>query len=111
MTKAARFKRPGRVKSAILSWLGVPIHLTDSEFWAKFSGCTSAGQVVSERTVLSLSAAWACTRLIAESGGDLAAEALRAHGRWSQGGARPPSVSNSALSAQFILNTDNVLGV
>lgn len=71
MTKAARFKRPGRVKSAILSWLGVPIHLTDSEFWAKFSGCTSAGQVVSERTVLSLSAAWACTRLIAESGATL----------------------------------------
>lgn len=63
-------KRPGKVRAAILQWLGVPVHLTDADFWSAYAnsiGATKAGQAVNESTVMSLSAAWACTRLIAES--------------------------------------------
>lgn len=61
-------KQPGRVKSALLNWLGVPIQLTDAAFWEAWNvSGNAAGQVVNQNTVLSLSAAWACTRLIAET--------------------------------------------
>ncbi|MCH4563356.1 phage portal protein [Halomonas sp. EGI 63088] len=61
-------KKPGRVKAAILNWLGVPLDLTSSEFWAAWgSSVNSAGQRVDQNTVMSLSAAWACTRLISEA--------------------------------------------
>lgn len=62
-------KKPGRIRSALLTWLGVPVGLLDHEFWATLSasGGESAGQAVNERTILSLSAAWACTRLISET--------------------------------------------
>lgn len=64
----AKSKAPGRVKSAILNWLGVPIDLTNGDFWTYWNGARdSAGQVVNEKTVMSLSAAWACTRLISET--------------------------------------------
>lgn len=59
-------KKPGRVKAAILGWLGVPVGLTDEAFWASL-GKTEAGQQVNERTVMQLSAVWACARLIAET--------------------------------------------
>ncbi|WP_022960292.1 phage portal protein [Spongiibacter tropicus] len=66
MTKRAN--KPGRIKSAVLGWLGVPIELTDEAFWAAWGGGqSSAGQSVNERTVMTLSAAWACTRLISET--------------------------------------------
>jgi HK97 family phage portal protein len=62
-------KKPGRIKSALLSWLGVPISLTNGDFWAAYgSQANTAGQTVNQNTVLSLSAAWACTRLISETG-------------------------------------------
>src|SRR5687768_15445143 len=65
---SVKTKSPGRVESAILNWLGVPIELTNSDFWSYWNGSgTSAGQVVNEKTVMSLSAAWACTRLISET--------------------------------------------
>lgn len=61
-----------KVQSAILNWLGIPIQLTDSEFWKTWNVKKSAaGQTVDECTVMSLSAAWACTRLISESIGTL----------------------------------------
>ena len=61
-------KKPGRVKSALLNWLGVPIHLTDTDFWTGYFGATSdSGIAVSERSMLSLSAVWACARLISET--------------------------------------------
>lgn len=64
----AKNKAPGRVKSAILNWLGVPIELTDGDFWQNWNGAdNSAGQAVNEKTVMSLSTAWACTRLISET--------------------------------------------
>lgn len=66
MTK--NYKAPGRIKSAIINWLGVPIDLLSGDFWAQFnSSGHSAGQAVNEKTVMSLSAAWSCTRLIAET--------------------------------------------
>lgn len=61
-------KKPGPIRSALLSWLGVPISLTDSAFWEAWSSPRSkAGQTVTENTVMTLSAAWACTRLLAET--------------------------------------------
>lgn len=60
-------KKPGRIKSAVLNWMGVPVGLMDDEFWTAWAHTqNSAGQAVNEKTVLSLSAAWACTRLISE---------------------------------------------
>lgn len=65
-------KAPGRVKSAILNWLGVPIDLASGEFWQAWNNSgNAAGQHISEKSVMSLSAAWACTRLIAETGATL----------------------------------------
>lgn len=65
-------KKPGVIKSALLNWLGVPIALTDGEFWKQYYGAQqAAGQTINENTVLSLSAAWACTRLIAETSATL----------------------------------------
>lgn len=59
-------KKPGRVKAAVLNWLGVPVGLTDEAFWSQF-GTDVAGQQVNEGTVMQLSAVWACVRLIAET--------------------------------------------
>lgn len=66
-------KKPGRVKSALLSWLGVPVTLMDEDFWRAFAanGPSRAGQNVSQDSVLSLSATWACVRLISETVGTL----------------------------------------
>lgn len=61
-------KRPGRVKSALLNWLGVPISLTDGSFWAEWSAANNySGKRVSVNSALQLSAAWACVRLISET--------------------------------------------
>ncbi|MDT4838482.1 phage portal protein, HK97 family [compost metagenome] len=59
-------KKPGRLKAALLNWLGVPVGLTDEAFWNSF-GTSVAGQAVNECSVLKLSAVWACARLIAET--------------------------------------------
>jgi len=61
-------KKPGRVKAALLHWLGVPIDLKNDAFWSAWASSTNAaGQQVNENTVMSLSASWACTRLISEA--------------------------------------------
>lgn len=59
-------KKPGRIKAALMSWLGVPVGLTDEAFWSSV-GTSVAGQSVNECSVLKLSAVWACARLIAET--------------------------------------------
>lgn len=60
--------KPGRIKAAILDWLGVPIGLKDGGFWSEYYGASSsAGVSVNERRMLSLSTVWACTRLISET--------------------------------------------
>lgn len=61
------FKKPGKLKAALLEWMGVPISLMDTEFWRHFGNTNVAGQVVNEKTVLQLSAVWSCVRLIAET--------------------------------------------
>lgn len=63
-------KPVGRFKRYAAKALGIDLSLTSSEGWA-FSKINSAGQLVNESTVLSLSAAWACTKLISESIGTL----------------------------------------
>jgi len=60
-------KKPGRVKAALLDWLGVPIDLMTEDFWKLFGNNNVAGQVVNEKTVMQLSAVWSCVRLIAET--------------------------------------------
>lgn len=65
-------KQPGKVKAAILNWLGVPVQLTDSAFWSQWlSSRSAAGQQINEDSVMSISAAWACARLISETVGTL----------------------------------------
>lgn len=60
-------KRPGRVKSALLNWLGMPISLTTGTFWEEWFGTSSSGKVVTADKAIQLSAVWACVRLLSES--------------------------------------------
>ncbi|KYP85623.1 phage portal protein [Erwinia aphidicola] len=60
-------KKPGRVKSAILDWLGVPISLTNGDFWQEWIGTSSSGKTVTVDKAIKLSAVWACVRLLSES--------------------------------------------
>lgn len=60
-------KQPGRIKSALLNWMGVPISLTDGTFWQEWLGTSSSGKVVTADKALALSAVWACVRLLSES--------------------------------------------
>ncbi|MCU6328948.1 phage portal protein [Enterobacter quasiroggenkampii] len=60
-------KQPGRVKSALLNWLGVPISLTTGTFWEEWFGTSSSGKVVTADKAMQLSAVWACVRLLSES--------------------------------------------
>ncbi|HAX5241945.1 TPA: phage portal protein [Escherichia coli] len=63
----AKKKQPGRIKSALLNWLGVPLSLTTGEFWQEWYGTSSSGKVVTADKVIRLSAVWACVRLLSES--------------------------------------------
>ncbi|EMC0909361.1 phage portal protein, partial [Salmonella enterica] len=63
----AKNKHPGRVKSALLNWLGVPVSLTNGEFWREWFGTSSSGKVVTADKIIRLSAVWACVRLLSES--------------------------------------------
>lgn len=60
-------KKTGRVKSALLNWLGVPISLTTSGFWQDWAGTSSSGKVVTADKAMQLSAVWSCVRLLSES--------------------------------------------
>ncbi len=60
-------KKPGRVKSALLDWLGVPISLRDAAFWKEMGGTSASGKRVTVDKALQLSAVWACVRLLSES--------------------------------------------
>lgn len=60
-------KQPGRVKSALLNWLGVPISLTNGDFFQEWFGTSSSGKVVTADKAIQLSAVWACVRLLSES--------------------------------------------
>lgn len=59
-------KQPGRIRAALsILWRGQDI--ASGEKWSEVFGADSAGQLVNQNTVLLLSAAWACTRLISET--------------------------------------------
>lgn len=58
-------KKPGKIKAALLDWLGIPLTLT-SAFWSEI-GTTSAGQTINSTSIMKLSTAWACYRLISET--------------------------------------------
>jgi HK97 family phage portal protein len=62
-----KMKKPGRVKSAVLKWLGAPISLTDGEFWGAWNGSSAGGKPVTVDCALQLSTVWACVRLISET--------------------------------------------
>lgn len=63
----AKNKQPGRVKGALLNWLGMPISLTTGEFWKEWIGTSSSGKVVTADKAMQLSSVWACVRLLSES--------------------------------------------
>ena len=66
--KLTTAQKPGRIKAAILDWLGVPIGLADGSFWKEYVGADSAsGQKVTTESMLRLSTVWACARLISET--------------------------------------------
>lgn len=60
-------KKPGRIKSALLDWLGVPIGLNDGAFWQEWFGTSASGKHVTVDKALQLSTVWACVRLLSES--------------------------------------------
>ncbi len=61
-------KRPGRVKSALLNWLGVPISLADGTFWQAFYGTDSySGKHVTVNSALQISAVWSCVNLLSRT--------------------------------------------
>lgn len=72
----------GRVRAAVLGWLGRPFGLTDVEAWARLGASSAAGVNVNDQNVLQLSAVWACVRLISETIGTLP---LGMHERTSSG--------------------------
>ena len=63
----AKTKRLGRVKSALLNWLGVPITATTGTFWQEWFGTSSSGKVVTADKIMRLSTTWSCVRLLSES--------------------------------------------
>ncbi len=63
-----RTKPPGRVKSALLRWLGVPITLADGDFWrAALAAESASGKVVTVNSSLQLSTVWACVNLLSRT--------------------------------------------
>ncbi|AUX72481.1 phage portal protein [Erwinia pyrifoliae] len=60
-------KRPGRIKSAIVNWLGESIGLNDAALWYEWYGTSSSGKVVTAEKALALASVWACVRLLSES--------------------------------------------
>lgn len=62
----AKDKKPGRIKSAILNWLG--FGLESADHWREWYGReSSSGVVVTTDKAMTLSAVWACTRLLAQT--------------------------------------------
>ncbi|WP_312141340.1 phage portal protein [Pantoea septica] len=79
-------KQPGKVKSALLNWLGVPIGLTTGTFWEEWFGMSSSGKVVTADKAIHLSAVWACVRLLSESVSTLP---LKIYERQADGSRKP----------------------
>lgn len=84
--------QPGKVKSALLNWLGVPIGLTTGTFWQEWMGMSTSGKIVSANKAIRLSAVWACVRLLSESVSTLP---LKIYERQSDG-SRKPAIQHPA---------------
>lgn len=56
-------KRPGKIRAAILNWFGLPGSYTESAYAAN----SESGIVVTQDKMLTISAVWACARLISET--------------------------------------------
>lgn len=55
------------LKATLQSWLGVPVRLTDGDYWAQWGGSGSFLGSVSVNQALQLATASACVRLISET--------------------------------------------
>ncbi|MGO3868940.1 MAG: phage portal protein [Alcaligenes sp.] len=64
-------QKVGRIRAAVLGWLGGPFGLTDVDAWARLGATSTAGVNVNDQNILRLSAVWACVRLISETIGTL----------------------------------------
>lgn len=63
-----RTAKTGRLRSALLGWIGKPFGLKDADAWAALlSGGASGGVSVNPQSMLTISAVWACARLISET--------------------------------------------
>src|SRR5690606_17417288 len=60
--KMKKAKQPGRIKSAILEWFGVPASYT-----GEAASSSNSDQTVTDTSMMQLSAVWACVRLISET--------------------------------------------
>lgn len=61
-------KPPGKIRAAVGEWLGRTFGLTDVAAWERWFGSSApAGVTVNHQTMLTISAVWACTRLISET--------------------------------------------
>ncbi|SEJ49721.1 phage portal protein [Pseudomonas sp. NFR16] len=60
-------KKSGRIRSALQSWLGVPVGLTSEAFWQEWFGSSTSGKNVTVDGSIRLSTVWACVRLLSES--------------------------------------------
>tara|TARA_Y100001951_G_scaffold104083_1_gene114636 strand:+ start:2355 stop:3602 length:1248 start_codon:yes stop_codon:yes gene_type:complete len=65
----AETKKPGKVRAAIIDWLGKPLGLStkDFAFWQDYYGKSSSGKNVTVDSSLQLSTVWACVRLLSET--------------------------------------------
>ncbi len=97
----------GRVRAAVLSWLGRPFGLTDVDAWARLGHRNAAGADVNNHSILQLSAVWACARLISETIGTLP---LGMHERAS-GGRRPAPHHHLDFILGTQPNTDSISAV
>ena len=61
-------KKLGRMKAALLNWIGVPLSLANGEWFADaFGSPTASGKPVSVDSAMQLSTVWACVRLLSET--------------------------------------------
>ncbi len=63
-----KLAKPGRIKAALLSWLGVPVTPADGAFWSDyFGGDSYSGEHVTPMIALQNETVWSCAGLIAET--------------------------------------------
>jgi len=56
-----------QARAGLTKWLGRAVYATTASFWADWFGVSSSGKPVTVDSVLQLSTAWSCVRLISET--------------------------------------------